>query len=215
MRKYPNTRTLENQFKFLDQVRGLIREDGLKLVYSGSISQRVVSVFAELAIDSIESIANKESVKRTVFHCLVELMQNVAKHGANEDSGAVDGTTRCLPTIMEREDQLWISTGNMIRVDQLNRMARIVSLVNNLDEPGLQEYYFDTLSAGSLSKQAGAGLGLIDIAKRTGHKLYFRFLTVNDIVSFMGVGARVDLQQHRQSASSPHPPGIVTGLDAK
>ena len=40
--------------------------------------------------------------------------------------------------------------------------------------------YKQQIKSGSLSDRGGAGLGLIDIARKTGKKLEYQFLTLNE-----------------------------------
>ena len=56
--------------------------------------------------------------------------------------------------------------------------------INSLDKDGLKMLYKQQIKEGRLSNKGGAGLGFIDIAKKTGNKLYYNFLSINDEYSF-------------------------------
>jgi len=56
--------------------------------------------------------------------------------------------------------------------------------VNTLSKPDLDILYKKQLKEGSLSKKGGAGLGFIDIKRKTGKNLEFHFLPVNKSHSF-------------------------------
>ena len=52
--------------------------------------------------------------------------------------------------------------------------------MNNATPEELKEMYKKQIKEGSISKKGGAGLGLIDIARKTGEKLDYQFLQLDD-----------------------------------
>ena len=55
----------------------------------------------------------------------------------------------------------------------------------NKDE--LREYYVNTLSNESFSDKGGGGLGMIDIARKSGQKFEYSFTPINNIYSFFSL----------------------------
>ena len=53
-----------------------------------------------------------------------------------------------------------------------------------LDEENLKDKYLKQMREGRLSSKGGAGLGLIDIRRKTGNKLDYHFLPLSDKISF-------------------------------
>jgi hypothetical protein len=56
--------------------------------------------------------------------------------------------------------------------------------VNSLDKDELTELYKKQIKEGRLSEKGGAGLGFIDIKRKTGRNLEYHFLPINDVSSF-------------------------------
>ena len=54
------------------------------------------------------------------------------------------------------------------------------SFCNALDKDGLRSYYKEVLDNGQYSVHGGGGLGMIDIARKSGNKLEYDFSDVND-----------------------------------
>jgi len=56
--------------------------------------------------------------------------------------------------------------------------------INSLDKEGLKQLYKKQMREGRLSDKGGAGLGFIDIARKTGNKLEYHFLPIDETSSF-------------------------------
>ena len=61
-----------------------------------------------------------------------------------------------------------------------------------MDEEALKETYKKMIKESVLSEKAGAGLGFIDIIKKTGNKVEFHFEPIDDKVSFFIFKTKVD-----------------------
>ena len=51
----------------------------------------------------------------------------------------------------------------------------------------LKTYYREVLSSNELSEKGGAGLGIIDLVRKSGNKIEYRFDTVNEQFSFFSM----------------------------
>jgi hypothetical protein len=61
-----------------------------------------------------------------------------------------------------------------------------------MDKEGLREYYQTSLESSMISTKGTAGLGMIDIARKSGNKLDFEFLTINEETSFFCLNVTID-----------------------
>jgi len=77
-----------------------------------------------------------------------------------------------------------VTTGNVINNDKIPKLREILENINSLDQDGLKTLYKQQMREGRLSDRGGAGLGFIDIARKTGQKLIYSFLTINEKRSF-------------------------------
>ena len=67
--------------------------------------------------------------------------------------------------------------------------------VNSLSKDKLKEYYRSVLNNGEMSLKGGGGLGMIDIARKTGEKLEYDFLEIDNKVSFFTLIIKVTQTQ--------------------
>ena len=77
-----------------------------------------------------------------------------------------------------------VTTGNVIENDKIEELTEMLDHINSLDKEGLKQLYKSQMKEGRLSEKGGAGLGFIDIARKTGNKLEFHFLPIDEGRSF-------------------------------
>jgi hypothetical protein len=98
------------------------------------------------------------------------------------ETTATDG--RGIFLVSKDEEEYNITTGNLIKSDKVNGLRKMLENINNLDPEGLKQLYKQQMREGRLSPKGGAGLGFIDIARKTGEKLVYSFLEIDEDNSF-------------------------------
>ncbi len=149
------------------------------LVYEGEITHQITKAFTSLAENNMDRISEDLSVKKKVFHVMVECLQNLSKHSEDNEGGGL-GTNSgngifVVGRLGENNEDYHVITGNPIENDKIPDLKELLDKINQLDKEGLKEFYKKQMREGSLSDKGGAGLGLIDIARKTGEKLDYHF----------------------------------------
>lgn len=60
-----------------------------------------------------------------------------------------------------------------------------LDLINSLSKEELKDFYKQVLNEGTMSVKGTAGLGMIDIARKSGQKLEYCFNPINDGLTFL------------------------------
>ena len=115
---------------------------------------------------------------------MVECLQNISKHAENRNSIVTSKDGRGIFMISKDDSEYNVTTGNIINNDKIPKLREILENINSLDQDGLKILYKQQMREGRLSDRGGAGLGFIDIARKTGQKLIYSFLTINEKRSF-------------------------------
>ncbi len=150
---------------------------GFPLVYKGPLNHQTLRFFTTMAEEKIALRCADLSVKRKVFNAIVEMLQNITKHSADNDA---NGVGNGLFVIGERKDYYYIITGNMVKSSQVRELEDSIELLNSLDKAALDKMHRDQLQHGEMSSKGGAGLGLIDIIRKTGEKYAYQFHRLNE-----------------------------------
>lgn len=75
--------------------------------------------------------------------------------------------------------------------DEVPKLKEKLDLVNSMDKDELKTYYKQVLNEGQMSEKGTAGLGMIDIARKSGEKLDYNFLDVKDTTTFFSLAVSV------------------------
>ncbi len=85
-----------------------------------------------------------------------------------------------------------ISTGNFITQDKVDVLRNKIDKINSMGKEELKDMYKFILNHQRLSEKGGGGLGLVDIARKTGNKLEYTFEKYDDIYYFFNLDVFVD-----------------------
>lgn len=174
----------QEHLKFAYEFHQTMQEGGLLLAYEGEITQQLTKAFSTLAEMNLEKEAEAGTVRRKVFHIMVECLQNVAKHSDDPNSGLSIRPGSGIVLVAKQEEQYVVTTGNVVANERIGFIQDLIEKINAMNKDEIKAYYKTTLRETALSDKAGAGLGFIDMVKKTGNKIYYVFLPINDVTSF-------------------------------
>jgi len=167
-----------NLIKSVLSLHDEMASNGFSLVYEGEFSHEVMKMFTSMAERDMDKSNEDKSVKRKVFHVMVECLQNMTKHSDDVDTN--DGVGNGL-FIVGKKDGYWsVITANKILKEKIDGLKAAIDNINGLNKDDLNALYKKQIREGSLSEKGGAGLGLIDIARKTGRQLDYQFLPLED-----------------------------------
>ena len=156
----------------------------LMLAYEGEVTQQLTKTFATMAEQSLEKEDENNSVRRKVFHVMVECLQNITKHTDHIETGDPLLPGNGIFLVGRTDEHYAITTGNTVAKHRCDSINATLTQINELDADGIKALYKKQLRESRLSEKGGAGLGFIDIAKKTGQKIGFSFIEVNDKTNF-------------------------------
>jgi hypothetical protein len=154
--------------------------------HKGNISSDLINK----VLDSVEEnlINTKESprLRKKVYNVLVESLQNLYHHGGAAPEDFEDGTSGRygILTINKVSKGYRIITGNFIRSTDVKDLEEKIKRVNRSSHEEITELYKFILNHQRISSKGGGGLGLVDIARKTGNKLDYVFKEYDEKNSF-------------------------------
>jgi hypothetical protein len=156
----------------------------ITLVYEGEITHQITKAFTSLTESNMAKEEESGTVQRKVFHVMVECLQNISKHA--DDFGPEDYlfAGRGIFMVSKRETEYTVTTGNAVDNSRVEETRVMLDHINSLTKEDLNELYKKQMKAGRLSEKGGAGLGFIDIVRKTGRKLDYHFLPITAQTSF-------------------------------
>ncbi len=176
---------LQGFLEFVYHFYKTMKAHEITLVYEGEITHQITKAFTSLAESNMKEEAETGSVQKRVFHVMVECLQNISKH-AEDNSNIIDNSFsgRGIFLVSKGDQEYNITTGNIIDNRRIKELQDMLERINKLDKPGLKELYKEQIQKGKLSDKGGAGLGFIDIKRKTGKQLIYHFLPITEYTSF-------------------------------
>ena len=167
----------------------MMAEHELVLAYRDHITEDTVQQLLSITELKLVQSGEEKKLRKRVFNILVECLQNVVNHAAMVDT--IDEHASLL-LIGRHEGDFFIITGNRILNDKIGDFEKKVSEINSWEHENMREIYSTRLGKSQYSEKGGAGLGLIDIYKRSGRKLNYDIQKIDDKVSFLSLHITVD-----------------------
>jgi len=161
----------------------VMRSNDISLVYEGEITHSITKAFTSLTEKKMEEEEEEGKIQKKVFHVMVECLQNISKHADNNiNSYSKDG--RGIFMVHKGDEEYKITTGNLIAKEKVDDLKESLDLINSMNKDELKALYKKQIKEGYLSEKKGAGLGFIDIARKTGNNLVYTFKDVDNETSF-------------------------------
>ncbi len=179
-----NLKDKKESLEFVYDFYVKMKKNNINLAYEGEITHQITKAFTSLTESNLMKEDDVNTVQKKVFHVMVECLQNISKHAENRNSIVTSKDGRGIFMISKDDAEYNVTTGNIINNDKISKLREILENINSLDQDGLKNLYKQQMREGRLSDRGGAGLGFIDIARKTGQKLIYSFLTINEKRSF-------------------------------
>jgi len=172
-----------------------MEEENVILSFKGIVTAELLTSVLDIMESKMESMNEPPRIKKKVFNVLVECLQNLYHHlneiSENSTDENIDQKSALL-LIVRGKDNFLIRTGNYIKNENVDELKERLDNINSMDKDELKLYYQDSLNSSMVSAKGTAGLGMIDIARKSGNKLDFAFLKINEETSFFCLNVKID-----------------------
>lgn len=161
----------------------LMKKHEIIMVYEGEFSQEITKSFLSMTESTFHSAQVNETVIKKVYNIMMEVLQNICKHEFKHASIHTDKVESIL-IIAENKTEYQIVTGNAIKKNSVSIIKNKIDTINSLDQEGLKALYKQARLNSTISEVGGAGLGFIDIARKSGNPISYHFSPINEELVF-------------------------------
>ena len=168
-------------------------EENLVLYYRGNIDSDVINQVLDSIEAKMAAMNDNLKLRKKVYNVLVESLQNLYHHvdqTPNDFSEKADrfGVLR----IIKVDSGYKIITENFILSKNIEMLEEKINKINKSSKEEIKELYKFILNHQRISAKGGGGLGLVDIARKTGNKLDYSFVKYNDEYSFFNLDVLIN-----------------------
>jgi len=176
--KFSNLKTVYELHKAMEQNQVIIAYEG---EFNSNITQSVLT----LAEKNLDQKLEKSLSKRRAFNIAVECLQNISTHSDRNSA-----FPNSIFIIGQEGNEFYISSGNTIKQSKVENLQKKLDQINNLDPEGLKQLHMQAIKESLKEEESSnAGLGLISIARRSGNKLGYHFVSMDSDNSFFSFQA--------------------------
>ncbi len=166
-------------------------EERLSISYLGQSDDNVTGQLMGLSKSFIDGKTALKKISKKVSYLIAESFQNIIRHGIPQDMGILSNSEPDFFQINFLADRIIISSKNLIENENIPLLEDRIDHLNELSEEDLKDIWRRTLNEGERTPKGGAGLGIIDMARKTGLPLKKRFIQIDDTYSQFFLGFEV------------------------
>lgn len=162
----------------IDSIRALyahLIDDRLSLVYAGSFKDIVTTKAIKLSEHNLEKSEEVANLKKKSSFLMAECFQNVVRHNEPEKSKEYHPAAQGFFMTRSIGHMYYIASSNIVDEEGVKILKDNLQNLNQKSPEELKEMYMTGLKKRGLSEKGGAGLGLIEMARKSGNPLIYDF----------------------------------------
>lgn len=180
-------------------IRKLMRENGLMFLYRGMVTDANSDALLMMLEQEMNSSGVASSGRKRVFMFVLESLQNITRHGMHNNLGKLS-----LVMYGRQPNGYSVCTGNVIRKEEVGKLKEKLEHLNKLSDEEVRSFYRETIATTGFSEKGGAGLGLIEMARKTGSKIDYSFSDVDEEHTYYYLSKYVDNRGRTPDDESRH-----------
>jgi hypothetical protein len=181
-------------------------ERNIVLDFQGAMSQDMLVGMAELIKNKSLLDANRTSTIKKVFSVFVEMAQNIARYSAervqlNGTPGHI-GVGAGIIVVTETDRIYTITSGNQVQHHAIPPVIQLCDTINKMDKDKLKQFYKKQIKSARVKGKRGAGVGLIEIARKSGNPIQYKVTQIDDLNSFLVLSVKI--QEENKNGEFTH-----------
>ncbi len=161
---------------------------GVMLCFSGYLSQELMAGIGETLRSKLKQ-EEDSSVVLKVFAIFVEHAQNIIRYSAeqlisNNEQQALGGG---ILVIGKQDGHYYVSCGNSIQNTKIPDLKEQLLKLQKMTKEELKQYYKEQRRKEVPQDSKGAGLGFIELARKSEKPFEFSFDPINEQFSFFSI----------------------------
>lgn len=169
---------------FLKEFEPGILLSNILLFYEGEVNHEITKALTFTTENNIGKNGTSRITQKKVFNAMIECLQNIDKHSLGPDLENSVISKKGSILVSEDANSYFILAGNPVSYAQKDTLSTIINELNQKEKKELRTLYKKQLENGKLSDKGGAGLGFIDMARKSGNNIKFSFYPINDDLFF-------------------------------
>lgn len=161
--------------------------DGIIFSFSGPMSHEIIEgIGSAIRVKIGEGENGDKQAALKVFAIFVEQVENVINYSVEKDP--IDSEMSFGIVVIGKKDGLFfISGGNKIENEKVQKLEENLSKLTSMDKDELKAYYKERRRADKEHDSKGAGIGFIEMARKSSRPIEYSFKHIDENHSFFTI----------------------------
>lgn len=172
-----------------------LEKQRIMLSFKGDLSPDLISALLNLVEQKLLITEPEHRIRKRVFNVVMECLQNLYHHNRRVTSADADATRtderQGVVMIAHDSSGYSVLTGNYMAKAEVSDLKGRLDQVNGCEPDQLRDLYKSKLGDGKFTSSGGGGLGIIDIARKSGRKLEYGFVPMDNDNTFFSLNVNV------------------------
>ncbi|MFT5244659.1 MAG: hypothetical protein ACI8QQ_002603 [Psychroserpens sp.] len=169
-------------------------KDNVVYAYHGDFNYAVVNtLLVDIKKELHKNTDDIRSAKKT-YKVLVECLENIHKHSSRRNEISGENNEGIFVLIRDPKGYV-VAIGNSIEDNEVAQLKAHLDEINDLDAESLKAKYKESLKQSRISDKGGAGMGMIDIAMKSGNILDYTFNDYKENRQFFSLKVLIENQK--------------------
>jgi hypothetical protein len=171
----------------------LIDGDSVLLEYEGQVSKEVLLETLPKIEDQVDALGVSKQTKRKIVNIAIETLQNLQLHSMPLSES--DHNHHPLFVLTKTGNSVAVTIGNLMLNSECKILKDKLDKINSLNDEEVKFLYGVIMkqTVVKFSTKGGAGLGLIDMKKKSGNNLKFDFQPLDEKVTYFSLKVTVPM----------------------
>lgn len=179
--------------EFFDTCYADMHRGDIIVAFKGTVDSDVIADTLGLVETKLDNQMEPSVLRKKLYNVLVECLQNLFHH---VESIPIENTNQVERlgafALVKQANGYRFTTGNMVMTEHSQNLKTRIDKINGLSKQELKEYYKSVLNNQTFSAKGGGGLGLIDIARKTGNPIEYKFVPFDENYQFFNMDVLIN-----------------------
>ncbi|MDX2061933.1 MAG: SiaB family protein kinase [Bacteroidia bacterium] len=182
----------ERQLSFTYPTFKDMQDNNVIFVYKGIVNSDLVTHVLEMMSEKMEEDKQDRRLSKKVFNVMVECLTGAYTDEALEGKEGYDPTTVLL---VKRDDTAYVvATGYYIHNPKVQTIKHMLDRINGMSIEEMKEFYQEVISREDPGATGFTDLAIIDLARKSKHKLQYQFKYISPEFTFFSLESRISQQ---------------------
>ena len=168
----------------------ILDKEGVIFSFSGMISQSILSSIAETIEKELHITGVSFSLIQNIFSVFTEQMQNIMSY-SNEriclGDNAIESPGICVVGYDQSVEHYYVCSANIMAPEGEAALAEKLDKIISMDRDELRKHYKELRRSGSEKHGRGAGLGFLEMAKKSALPLQYAITQLDSNRAFFEI----------------------------